>query len=625
MPLVSRFSQRSPLPPPFHSHAAPYSPHFTLIDSQDFDVKSLEKHSNTDDKVPTLIKLSRPKRKPSSWLPCTQGCLWPSAVPLGTGWVLAKSIIHAPTLSCYTTKTHFMALEVRRLFELGADLMQSLDKPLPDVIATSKEQGHCGHDLLPRLHLLQVLDRYLLVEVVPGGNLLHLGLEEGACAHLDVHDVGVSEAMQQVLQLDELLSAVLDLAEVARHDVPGERVGAHHLVHFPLGVLRPTATLLPDGAWAGGREAIRVSRQLEPRVLSILQQDVARRSCQVQCVLKHIATSRLPSPSRQHTSCWRRGVSTVPHDGAGQRVFSRVFHFPRLCILISLHPHRLSRPRYTSQKDRNLLTCGGRRGRKREQRGKEETHQREELEEGAILVTGRRRRLLGALGGGPGAAPPPLERADGGMGGGGGVAPAMGAPKLAQVQPLLARLRTQATRPPLSTSTTIPHPTLLRFMVTTSNISQLLLKIYFRDIPPPHAPSSKRYFVCTEPYKCASGKIDQGTSMERSSRLYTRKALNLREIPHQLAFMLLSVVTLSFHGGGENGRSRENRRPAAWAGVIPTCENPGVTRPGIEPDSPWWEASILTSHPPRPLTETAKAYRTLRKCVMLKHETIGLP
>ncbi|KAJ8867383.1 hypothetical protein PR048_031184 [Dryococelus australis] len=31
-------------------------------------------------------------------------------------------------------------------------------------------------------------------------------------------------------------------------------------------------------------------------------------------------------------------------------------------------------------------------------------------------------------------------------------------------------------------------------------------------------------------------------------------------------------------------------------GTIPTCENP-VTRPGIEPGSPWWEASSLTAQP----------------------------
>ncbi|KAJ8878202.1 hypothetical protein PR048_022670 [Dryococelus australis] len=40
------------------------------------------------------------------------------------------------------------------------------------------------------------------------------------------------------------------------------------------------------------------------------------------------------------------------------------------------------------------------------------------------------------------------------------------------------------------------------------------------------------------------------------------------------------------------------RRPAASSGTIPTCENPGVARPGIEPGSPWREASRLTAQPP---------------------------
>ncbi|KAJ8892326.1 hypothetical protein PR048_004906, partial [Dryococelus australis] len=40
---------------------------------------------------------------------------------------------------------------------------------------------------------------------------------------------------------------------------------------------------------------------------------------------------------------------------------------------------------------------------------------------------------------------------------------------------------------------------------------------------------------------------------------------------------------------------------AASSSTIPTCENPGVTRPGIEPGFPRQEASSLTAQPPRPL------------------------
>ncbi|KAJ8874114.1 hypothetical protein PR048_024955 [Dryococelus australis] len=41
---------------------------------------------------------------------------------------------------------------------------------------------------------------------------------------------------------------------------------------------------------------------------------------------------------------------------------------------------------------------------------------------------------------------------------------------------------------------------------------------------------------------------------------------------------------------GKQQIPEKTRRPKASSGTIPTCENP-VTRPGIEPGSPWWETS----------------------------------
>ncbi|KAJ8867055.1 hypothetical protein PR048_032917 [Dryococelus australis] len=43
----------------------------------------------------------------------------------------------------------------------------------------------------------------------------------------------------------------------------------------------------------------------------------------------------------------------------------------------------------------------------------------------------------------------------------------------------------------------------------------------------------------------------------------------------------------------------KTRRPTASSATIPTYENL-ASRPGIEPSSPWWEASVLTAQPPRP-------------------------
>ncbi|KAJ8872856.1 hypothetical protein PR048_026472 [Dryococelus australis] len=57
-------------------------------------------------------------------------------------------------------------------------------------------------------------------------------------------------------------------------------------------------------------------------------------------------------------------------------------------------------------------------------------------------------------------------------------------------------------------------------------------------------------------------------------------------------------------GAGMKGRGKreipeKTYRPTASSGTIPTYENP-VTRPGIKPGSPWWEASVLIAQPPWP-------------------------
>ncbi|KAJ8870219.1 hypothetical protein PR048_029236 [Dryococelus australis] len=56
-----------------------------------------------------------------------------------------------------------------------------------------------------------------------------------------------------------------------------------------------------------------------------------------------------------------------------------------------------------------------------------------------------------------------------------------------------------------------------------------------------------------------------------------------------------------FKSGGERETPEKTILPAASSGTIPTCENPEVPRPGIEPGSPRWEAGSLTAQPPLPL------------------------
>ncbi|KAJ8886299.1 hypothetical protein PR048_012510 [Dryococelus australis] len=61
--------------------------------------------------------------------------------------------------------------------------------------------------------------------------------------------------------------------------------------------------------------------------------------------------------------------------------------------------------------------------------------------------------------------------------------------------------------------------------------------------------------------------------------------------------LYLSIAGMK--GRGKREIPEKILQSVASSGAIPTCENP-VTRPGIEPGSPWWEARRLTAQPPRP-------------------------
>ncbi|KAJ8871647.1 hypothetical protein PR048_027974 [Dryococelus australis] len=65
--------------------------------------------------------------------------------------------------------------------------------------------------------------------------------------------------------------------------------------------------------------------------------------------------------------------------------------------------------------------------------------------------------------------------------------------------------------------------------------------------------------------------------------------------------IVLSFLLYAFHGRGKREIPKETRRPAASSDTIHTCENPGVTRPWIDPGSPSWEASMPTAQQVRPL------------------------
>ncbi|KAJ8880548.1 hypothetical protein PR048_017018 [Dryococelus australis] len=76
---------------------------------------------------------------------------------------------------------------------------------------------------------------------------------------------------------------------------------------------------------------------------------------------------------------------------------------------------------------------------------------------------------------------------------------------------------------------------------------------------------------------------------------------------HQTVLNLArSAARLSSNGaalvgnaGGKREYPENTCRQAVSSSKIPTCENLGVKPPGIEPGSPWWEASALATVPPR--------------------------
>ncbi|KAJ8878511.1 hypothetical protein PR048_019089 [Dryococelus australis] len=85
---------------------------------------------------------------------------------------------------------------------------------------------------------------------------------------------------------------------------------------------------------------------------------------------------------------------------------------------------------------------------------------------------------------------------------------------------------------------------------------------------------------------CLSRLQIRGASLKGSSHIYPlQKETGRRQI---------------CKSEGKREIPEETRRRAAPSGTIPTCESPGATLSEIEPGSPRWEASSLTTTSPRP-------------------------
>ncbi|KAJ8895189.1 hypothetical protein PR048_000514 [Dryococelus australis] len=115
----------------------------------------------------------------------------------------------------------------------------------------------------------------------------------------------------------------------------------------------------------------------------------------------------------------------------------------------------------------------------------------------------------------------------------------------------------------------------------------------------------------TRGIKVAAGR----TPLSENSPSRTRGDNSTRSVtrmPYAIARLVRDSVALSastllgpkreeyLQEQGKREIPEKTRRPTASSGTIPTCENP-VTRQGVEPGSPWWEASVLIAQPPRPL------------------------
>ncbi|KAJ8898557.1 hypothetical protein PR048_003917 [Dryococelus australis] len=75
-------------------------------------------------------------------------------------------------------------------------------------------------------------------------------------------------------------------------------------------------------------------------------------------------------------------------------------------------------------------------------------------------------------------------------------------------------------------------------------------------------------------------------------------------------------------GGGKREIPEKTCRSATSSDKIPTCENPGVTRPGIELGSPWWEASMPTAQPQQPHVPLAGKVLSLAVIGTVQHAAL---
>ncbi|KAJ8871234.1 hypothetical protein PR048_027540 [Dryococelus australis] len=111
------------------------------------------------------------------------------------------------------------------------------------------------------------------------------------------------------------------------------------------------------------------------------------------------------------------------------------------------------------------------------------------------------------------------------------------------------------------------------------------------------------HYVSSSRHAASSNKIQFSCKTHTKFGLQQYNAFHLGNTVHMRDWQVCCADCTD-----EGGKASEGISAALNIGVLradegpadqPTCENP-VTRPGIEPGSPWWEASVLIAQPPRP-------------------------
>ncbi|KAJ8880952.1 hypothetical protein PR048_017425 [Dryococelus australis] len=128
-----------------------------------------------------------------------------------------------------------------------------------------------------------------------------------------------------------------------------------------------------------------------------------------------------------------------------------------------------------------------------------------------------------------------------------------------------------------------------------------------RASPCPPAPARTPLSAARTPPSMARRGGTSAAATETTHSLQTPASRQSEEIWAALNIEILRAdegeygAASECKGWGKRDIPEKTRRPAASPGTIPTCENPEATLPGIEPGSPKWEASNLTTTPPRPI------------------------